>query len=208
MTVQEILAAIEAEQVVMKGILAKENLSEEQEKELETRGEKIKGLQTRAKHQATIDETDRNKPGVLITEKRGDTADLEWRTKCQEFSLRKAVLQATGQRVDAGAEIEVSEEIARRSGTEPEGMSVPWDVFKIPVSNELRATASNISTALPSRSCRSKYHRRQSTGWTIYRYTQRLHDGRGAWGEDDFGPERRRSNPEAAQLGIRTLGFG
>ena len=52
MTVQEILAAIEAEQVVMKGILAKENLSEEQEKELETRGEKIKGLQTRAKHQA------------------------------------------------------------------------------------------------------------------------------------------------------------
>ena len=150
MTVQEILAAIEAEQVVMKGILAKENLSEEEEKELETRGEKIKGLQTRAKGQAVIDEADRNKPGVLITEKRGDTADLEWRTKCQEFSLRKAVLQATGQRVDAGAEIEVSEEIARRSGNETEGVSVPWDVFKVPVSNELRAAASNISTALPS----------------------------------------------------------
>ena len=150
MTVQEIMNQIEAEQVAMRGILAGENLSEEQEKELEARGEKIKGLQTRAKHQATIDETDRNKPGVLITEKRGDTADLEWRTKCQEFSLRKAVLQATGQRVDAGAETEVSEEIQRRSGNETEGVSVPWDVFKIPVSNELRATASNISTALPS----------------------------------------------------------
>ena len=151
MTVQEIMNQIEAEQVAMKGILASETLSEEQEKELEKRGEKIKGLQTRVKHQATVDEADRNKPGVLITDTRGDTADLEWRTRCQAFSLRRAVLSATGQQgVDAGAELEVSQEIQRRSGNETEGVSVPWDVFRVPVSNEIRATASNISTTLPS----------------------------------------------------------
>jgi len=68
---------------------------------------------------------------------------------CRTFSIRAAIANAvgaaTGQRVDASREHEVSAELQRRTGQAPKGILVPLSVFHQPI-REQRAP---ITTALP-----------------------------------------------------------
>jgi HK97 family phage major capsid protein len=51
---------------------------------------------------------------------------------CADYSLVRALAHASGLNVDAGREINVSQEIARRSGRTPQGIFAPHSVTRIP----------------------------------------------------------------------------
>lgn len=61
----------------------------------------------------------------------GGTGHGEFDREAEGFSLRKAIAHVSGIRVDAGREIEVSDEIARRSGRAPNGIFAPDNVFRV-----------------------------------------------------------------------------
>jgi HK97 family phage major capsid protein len=75
----------------------------------------------RIERQALIDEADRRIAGVPLTE-----TDDRFETECRRFSLQRAIASQIDPRAtDAGREIEIGRELARRSGREPQGMFVP-----------------------------------------------------------------------------------
>lgn len=60
--------------------------------------------------------------------RRGNDGDFE--TACRNFSVTRAIAgQLAPSEVDAGRELEVSQELARRSGSSPSGILVPHEVF-------------------------------------------------------------------------------
>lgn len=60
--------------------------------------------------------------------RRGNDGDFD--TACRNFSVTKAIAQQLApSEVDAGRELEISQELARRSGSSPSGILVPHQVF-------------------------------------------------------------------------------
>jgi HK97 family phage major capsid protein len=100
------------------------DLSEEQE----TRAADLQAQMAKVKRlidvQADIDETERRMSGTPVT---GDPKlDKEMRS----FSLSRAVQHMLGTKVDAGRELEISAELARREQRSTEGFFMPYSFFE------------------------------------------------------------------------------
>jgi HK97 family phage major capsid protein len=67
-------------------------------------------------------------------------ADRRFEVQCREYSLIRAIAHQSGMNVDAGKEIEISQELQRRFGMAPEGMLAPTQIFEKRV----------VTTALPA----------------------------------------------------------
>jgi HK97 family phage major capsid protein len=111
------------------------DLSVEQETKFNVLKGELEALEKRIERQTLIDEAERRAQGVPLS----GTPDFERETR--EFSLIRAIQYQLGSRVDAGRELEVSAELARREQRSSAGILAPYSVF------ERRAT---ITTAAPA----------------------------------------------------------
>jgi hypothetical protein len=67
-------------------------------------------------------------------------SDRKFTSACRKFSLIKAIAHQSGMNVDADREIEISQELQRRSGVSAQGMLAPTNVFEKRI----------VTTALPA----------------------------------------------------------
>jgi hypothetical protein len=106
--------------------------------------DKLKGelaaLDTRIDRQKLVDEAERRMSGEQITTTGDNRLDAEMRS----FSLVKAIASQCPDlrgHVDSGREVEISTEIARRSGRKFSGMAVPVSAFFEPLERRVITTA-------------------------------------------------------------------
>ena len=86
-------------------------------------------LEEALSRRALIEDAERRAAGTPI----GARADQGFERSLHEFSIVKAIAAAAGMDVDAGREREVSQEIARRSGRQFQGIAVPVQALRRPV---------------------------------------------------------------------------
>jgi HK97 family phage major capsid protein len=117
------------------------DLSKAQDKEFsELRGE-LEKLNQRIDRQRLIDEADRQAAGEPIA----GTADGNWEREKREFSLCKAIASLNPNLgVDAGRELEISQECERRHGGTTYGIRVPYEVFERPSEQRVITTAAPV----------------------------------------------------------------
>jgi HK97 family phage major capsid protein len=97
------------------------DLSEEQSKRFDVLKDELQACERRIERQALLDEADRRIAGVPLTE-----TDDRFDAECRRFSLQRAIASQIDPRaVDAGREVEIGQELQRRSGRAPQGMLVP-----------------------------------------------------------------------------------
>jgi HK97 family phage major capsid protein len=97
------------------------DLSAAQEERFEILKAELAATEKRIDKQALLDDVDRRMSGTPLT-----NGDDRFETMCRGFSLVKAIAaQIEPRSVDAGREIEVSQELARRSGRAARGIRVP-----------------------------------------------------------------------------------
>ena len=101
------------------------DLSEEQEIRFNNLKIDLEKLEKAIDRQALIDEADRRAEGVSIG---GGMRDFE-REK-REFSLMRAIQHQLGTSVDAGRELEISQELARMEQRSTDGILAPYSVFE------------------------------------------------------------------------------
>lgn len=123
----------------MRGLIASPtgdggDLSPEQDARFDTLKGELAGMKKRISRQALLDEADRWAVGTPLN----GTFDFE--REARNFDLLKMIQYRLGVRIDAGREIEVSDELARREGRSSDGFFMPYSFF------EKRA----ISTGLPA----------------------------------------------------------
>lgn len=98
------------------------DLSDEQSRQFDVLKDELAATEKRIERQSIIDAADRAANGVTLSEGGDDRFDAE----CRRFSLQRAIAAQLDPRgTDAGREIEIGRELAKRSGREPEGMFVP-----------------------------------------------------------------------------------
>ena len=86
-------------------------------------------LEKRVANQAKIDEMDRQSSGRNLT----DRASQDFKRECRSYRLCRAIaaqVPELARSVDAGREIEISQELARRSGKTADGLLAPTEVFE------------------------------------------------------------------------------
>jgi HK97 family phage major capsid protein len=107
--------------------------------EQETRAANLQQEMARTKNlidiQADLDETERRMSGTPVN------GDPKLDKECRSFSMLKAIQHQLGARVDAGRELEISQELARMEQRSTDGILAPYSVF------ERRAT---ITTTTPA----------------------------------------------------------
>lgn len=97
------------------------DLSEDQERRFNALKEEAAGLEKRIERQTAVDDIDRRAAGQPLTPGADD-----FETECRGFSLQRAIAALTDPRaVDAGRELEISNELSRRAGRASEGIRVP-----------------------------------------------------------------------------------
>lgn len=64
------------------------------------------------------------------------TVSSEFDRECREYSLVRAIASACDPSIDAGREREISQELAKRNGQNPEGIYAPTNIFRVPVGSE------------------------------------------------------------------------
>ncbi len=128
MKMRELLEKQDNIVTAIKGILDKPegksgDLSDKQEQrasELQNELAKVKNL---IKLQADVDETEQRMAGNTVSNK-------DFETECRAFSLHKAIKHMISPKsVDAGREIEVSQEMQRIEGRSSEGFLVPYSAI-------------------------------------------------------------------------------
>lgn len=96
--------------------------------EQETRAADLQGQMAKVKRlidvQADIDETERRMSGTPVT------GDLKLDKEARPFSLTRAIQHMLGVKVDAGRELEISAELARREQRSTEGFYMPYSFFE------------------------------------------------------------------------------
>ena len=85
----------------------------------------LEGIEKQIERQRFIDEAERRMQGQQIT----GTGDGQFDTLCREASLQRAIASQIDRSVDAAREIEISQELARRSGRRPQGLFVPLNAL-------------------------------------------------------------------------------
>lgn len=97
------------------------DLTEEQAERFDNLESELRGVDSKIDRQRKLDEIDRRMLGDRIA---GDADDFE--TECRSFSIQRAIASRIEPgTVDAGREIEVSQELARRAGRSSDGIMVP-----------------------------------------------------------------------------------
>ncbi|SFJ25595.1 phage major capsid protein [Bradyrhizobium sp. Gha] len=86
----------------------------------------IAGLDRQIARAVDLQEATRAAPAILH-HGRGDGSFEE---RAREYSLIRAIAHQSGMAVDAGREIEISQELQRRFGMTPEGMLAPTQIFE------------------------------------------------------------------------------
>ena len=112
------------------------DLSEEQETRFHNLKVDLEKLEKRIERQTLLDEADRRAQGVSI----GGAPDFV--RECRDFSMLRAIQHQLGARVDAGRELEISQELARREQCSADGILAPYSIFE--------RRAGTITTAAPS----------------------------------------------------------
>jgi HK97 family phage major capsid protein len=98
------------------------DLSAEQTAKFDAFKTELDGIEKQIERQKLIDEAERRMSG----EKIAGNGDGNFDTLCRDFSLTRAIASQIDPRsVDAKRELEISRELARRSGRTPQGMFVP-----------------------------------------------------------------------------------
>lgn len=85
-------------------------------------------LEDAMQRRSAIEEAERRASGPAI----GSNADRSFDRALHDFSITRALAAAAGMDVDAGREREVSQEIARRSGRQFQGIAVPIQALRRP----------------------------------------------------------------------------
>jgi HK97 family phage major capsid protein len=99
------------------------DLSADQESRFSALKDELGKIEHRVERQAIIDEADRRMAGAPV-----GGGDERFDAQIRQFSLQRAIAaQIDPRAVDAGREIEVSQELARRSGKTPQGYFVPLE---------------------------------------------------------------------------------
>jgi HK97 family phage major capsid protein len=112
------------------------DLSADQETRFNALKAELESLERRIERQTLIDEAERRAEGVTIS----GAPDFE--RECRGFSLLKAIQHQLGARIDAGRELEISAELARREQRSTDGILAPYSVFE--------RRASPITTTAPA----------------------------------------------------------
>lgn len=125
------------------------DLSDEQATEFTGLETDLTSVDTAITRAERLEEAERRAEGVTIGG--GDVqGDGAFDDMCRAFSVRamiaNSIAHITGQRCDAGRELECSQELARRTGQQPKGMLVPLQVFH----RRQREQRAPITTALPA----------------------------------------------------------
>lgn len=116
------------------------DLSEEQATKFDELKGELATLDRNIERQKLIDEAERRADGEQITTRGDDRLDAELRN----FSLQRAIISQIPDmagKIDCGREIELSTEIARRSGRKFEGIAVPLSVFHEPIERRVITTS-------------------------------------------------------------------
>ncbi len=100
-------------------------LPPEKEQRFGTLKTELESVEQRIQRQTLIDDLDRRAPGILLNG-RGDGA---YEDRARGFSLVRAIRARCGDRVDDGAEREISQEVERRAGRAFQGIAVPDQYF-------------------------------------------------------------------------------
>jgi HK97 family phage major capsid protein len=113
--------------------------SDEQRVQMDQHEADFKSLDEQIARQMTLDAMERRMQGQPI----GGTGDDRFDTELRKFSLLRLIAHRAGMNVDAGLDLELSNETARRSGRSFEGDAVPNAIFETRVTTT-SATGSNI----------------------------------------------------------------
>lgn len=107
---------------------ASRDLSDAERTEFDTLETEVRALDNGPiKRARAVDDLERNAPATPIND---NTPDFD--RECRAYSLTRAIAYASGLGVDAAREIEVSQELSRRSGRASEGIMAPAHVFFVP----------------------------------------------------------------------------
>jgi HK97 family phage major capsid protein len=105
------------------------DLDKDQETKFERMKDDLGGLEKRIERQQMLDDAERRMEGQKLT----GSGDVKLDDELRNFSLRAAIASMVpdlASKVDAGRERELSQEIARRTGTPFKGIAVPMQVFE------------------------------------------------------------------------------
>lgn len=105
------------------------DLDKDQEQQFDRMKADLTGLEKRIERQQLLDDADRRSQGQQLT----GSGDGQFDNELRNFSLRAAIASMVPDlagKIDAGREREISQELARRSGTPFKGIAVPMQVFE------------------------------------------------------------------------------
>ncbi len=106
------------------------DLTEDQEKRFNDLKTELESVEKQIDRAAYLEDAERREQGTPLVGQRDSYEQAE-----REFSMRNVIRsQLQGDTLDIRRELEVSQEIARRSGNNPEGMYVPYSIFQRRVS--------------------------------------------------------------------------
>ena len=106
------------------------DLSEEQSQKFDAAKAKLEALEKRIAREQTLAEAERRMQGTPLT----GTGDRQLDEELRKFSLVRAIASQVpdlAARIDCGREREISNELAKRSGLQFQGIAVPMQVFQV-----------------------------------------------------------------------------
>ena len=102
------------------------NLSDDEQRKFDALRDEFDQIELRIKNQAVLDAADRAVDGETQTERGDDRFDAEVR----RFSLCRAIAaQIEPRSANAGREVEIAQELAKRSGRQAQGMFIPLNAL-------------------------------------------------------------------------------
>lgn len=119
------------------------DLSEDQEIRFHNLKVDLEKLEKRIERQQLVDDAERRAEGVPL----GGSREPDFERELRDYSLVRAIASQVpdlAKRVDCGREVEISQELQRRSGSQDKGFAIPMAVFR-----EYRAISTSTPTAGP-----------------------------------------------------------
>lgn len=118
-------------------------LSAEQRQRFDALETEVRSLDERITRETRVSEMERVAAGTPLND---NTPDFE--RECRAYSLTRAIAHASGLNVDAAREVEVAQELERRTGRKAQGIMAPSNVFLVPRhANETRVIVSSTTGA-------------------------------------------------------------
>jgi len=128
MKLHELREALASKTAEMRSLLDTANgeLGDEAKKRFDTLETECRGLNERIARETRVAEMERQAEATTLN---GGTPDFD--RECRSYSLLRAIAGASGMPgVDAARELEISQEIAHRTGRTPQGIFAPTEIFQ------------------------------------------------------------------------------